>query len=196
MTDTATPAARVLAFAEAHALTMTAAFVPYSQSRNAKPGKDGKPWLSLNWRITLSREGRPFLETDYAAGSGHAPASKASASKLRAAPYSETVARQKLIEAECERGRPMTWLFAGRDEPAPNGAAILPDLADVLYSLSSGADVLNSASFEDWAGEFGYDVDSRSAEATYRACLEIALKLRGALGDSGLSALAEACQDY
>lgn len=44
--------------------------------------------------------------------------------------------------------------------------------------------------------ELGYDPDSRKAEAIYKACLEIALKLRNALGEDGLAKLREAAQDY
>lgn len=46
------------------------------------------------------------------------------------------------------------------------------------------------------AETFGYDPDSRSAEKVYRACMEIALKMRAALGESGLSRLNEIFQDY
>ena len=49
-------------------LTMTADFVPWSLSRNA-----GEKDPSLNWKITLHKDGRPFLTTDYMAGSGHCP---------------------------------------------------------------------------------------------------------------------------
>jgi hypothetical protein len=34
------------------------------------------------------------------------------------------------------------------------------------------------------------------AEAIYNACIDIALKLRSAIGESGLSELREAFQDY
>ena len=65
---------------------------------------------------------------------------------------------------------------------------IEPDKLDVINSLVMDASVLNSSSFEDWADEFGYDRDSRKAETIYRACLDIALKLRNAIGESKDSA--------
>ncbi len=73
---------------------------------------------------------------------------------------------------------------------------IAPDACDVIASLSMNSRVLDCSSFEEWAGEFGYDVDSRKAESIYRACLEIALKLRNGLGEEGLRALQNATQDY
>ena len=50
--------------------------------------------------------------------------------------------------------------------------------------------------YEDWSGELGYDVDSRKGEATYRQCLEIALKLRAMIGNDSLDTLRELFQDY
>ena len=71
-----------------------------------------------------------------------------------------------------------------------------PELRDVLYSLSMDASVLDSSCFEEWANELGYEADSRKAEGIYKACLDIALKLRNALGEAGLEKLRTACQDY
>ena len=46
-------------------------------------------------------------------------------------------------------------------------------------------------------GEYlGYDPDSRKAEGIYRACLELALKLRNGLGEKLLAELREAVADY
>jgi hypothetical protein len=58
------------------------------------------------------------------------------------------------------------------------------------------ADAIDHATFADWASDFGYETDSRQAERIYKQCLEIGLKLRAMLGDSTLSELREAAQDY
>ena len=58
------------------------------------------------------------------------------------------------------------------------------------------SDVLNAGTFEEWAGDFGYDLDSRNAEKIYRACLDNALKLRAMLGNDALDKLRELFQDY
>jgi hypothetical protein len=66
-----------------------------------------------------------------------------------------------------------------------------PTLEDVLDSLGSeAAGYLNADSFESWAGEFGYDPDSRRAERTYRAIGEEVEDLRRLLGDEALEELA------
>lgn len=190
MTEEMTPAQRILAFAAAQGLTMAATFIPFSQSRNASPQEDGKPWRSLNWKVRIERAGRLVLETDYAQGEGYCPAYKAPREKLG---HPRSVPRHDQILHEIETGytrAPMFW-GSGLGKKLPP-----PSIADVLASLSLDASVLDEGGFENWAASLGYDTDSRKAEATYRACLEIALKLRGALGEDGLKALRDAAQDY
>lgn len=44
-----------------------------------------------------------------------------------------------------------------------------PEIKDLLDCLASDIGTfLNTRNFEEWAGEFGYDTDSRSAERTYK----------------------------
>jgi hypothetical protein len=173
-------------------LTVDSVFVPFSQSRNAKPGADGKVWRSLNWTVTLKRNGREILTTDYSASEGHCPASKLSVGNTD---------RKHMIAWELEHGTKAGAVhYAGRDlRVSASWAkrnAILPDPLDVIHSLVSDSDVLDSGGFENWASDLGYDADSRKAEAIYRACLELALKMRASLGDDGLAQLRDAFQDY
>lgn len=53
------------------------------------------------------------------------------------------------------------------------------DVLECLLSDASGAD----QDFEQWAGEYGYDTDSRKAEQTYRQVVAQTAKLRRFLGD-------------
>lgn len=151
-------------------LTMTAEFIPWSKSRNAD-----EKHPSLNWKVTLAHKGKDFLTTEYMAGCGHCPSYKQGLM---------SVDEDAAIKNECERGQ--TRL----------GKKIQPILADVLHSLATDADAIDHKDFEDWCETYAADPDSRKAEATYRACLDIALKLRNALGDDGLKQLREAVQDY
>lgn len=66
----------------------------------------------------------------------------------------------------------------------PRGALSPPDCDDVLQSLA-----LDTGDFETWAADFGYEADSRAAEAVYRTCVDQALKLRGVIGASALDEL-------
>ena len=59
-----------------------------------------------------------------------------------------------------------------------------PTLVEVLESvITDSRTVLNTRSFEEWAGELGYDSDSRMAEATYKACVRQAKNFEKLVGN-------------
>lgn len=176
-------------------LTVESAFVPLSQSRNKT-----EKYPTLNWKVTVKRNGRDVLTTDYSAGSAHCPAYNAS---VKAMGERNSLMRDAAIRFECEHGKAAAAYDSTNSsagyvvrELVLRGKALEPDALDVLASLAMDSDVIDAGGFEEWAGNFGYDVDSRRAEATYRACLETALKLRAALGDDGLAALRNAFKGY
>lgn len=72
------------------------------------------------------------------------------------------------------------------------GSAIkrLPTLSDVLDCLASDSSGFDNAhSFEEWAGDYGYDTDSRTAEKTYKQIEKQAGQLRSLLGDEAYEQL-------
>lgn len=161
-----------------------------ARSRNAGNDPGNQPGKrSLNWRVTLKHRGADILTTDYGAGIAHCPAY--SRLKIGSA-RGWTLEQVEAITYETEKGK-----RAPRSASMPiGGAAILPDPEGVIYSLALDAGALDFATYEAWAADFGYDPDSRKGEAIYRACLEIALKLRSAIGEEGIRQLREAAQDY
>lgn len=169
-------------------LAVTAEFIPLSKTSN----KD--EWRSLNWNVTLLRNGREVLTTQYSAGIAHCPSYNSKVPSNWNRP--DRMWQDAVCEFECEAGfkaAPFTtWGGFRPDKTKP----ILPDPADVVYSLIRDAEVLDYATFEEWADNFGYGTDSRKAEQIYRACLEIALKLRAGLGDACMRELAELFEDY
>ncbi len=167
-------------------LTMTTVFVPWSQSRNA-----GEETPSLNWKVTLHKDGKAFLTTDYMAGMGHCPASKRPVSELG---HSRSVMRMERIDRECETGHSALAVIGSVRESM--GMPIRPAFADVLYSLVSDEGALDYADFEAWATDAGYDTDSRQAEAIYKASVEIALKMRAAIGNEGMATLRDVITGY
>jgi hypothetical protein len=58
-----------------------------------------------------------------------------------------------------------------------------PEAKDVLDCLASNASSVDSADFEEWARDLGYDPDSRKAEKTYKACEHGASRLKTFLGE-------------
>lgn len=178
-TTTTTPKELILKTAADLGLTMTAEFVPWSQSRNK-----GEKSPSLNWRVTIERAGHALLTTDYMAGRAHAPGYKQ---------MDRSLMRADIVAWECENGKRSTL---GGATIYGGGARLQPEFADVLYSLMSDCDVLDYPTYEEWAPEIGYDPDSRKGEAIYRACLETALKLRNGIGEDGMRRLREAGEGY
>lgn len=63
-----------------------------------------------------------------------------------------------------------------------------PNVDEVLDCLASDSTAMDM-SFEDFCSEFGYDMDSRKAEATFKACVRIGKNLARFLGDDLLKEL-------
>jgi len=170
----------------ANGVSYSAEFVPQSRSRN----KDEKQ-PSLNWRVTIAK-GNVKLETDYMQGCAHIP--HYSHAFARLAVYADAV------REACETGKSRIIPGKSAYDAAQGGRVIprvreipAPEFADVLYCLVWDASAIDFTGFEEWAREYGYDPDSRKAEQTYRACLDIALKLRAIVD---LDEAREVCQDY
>lgn len=165
-------------------LSMIATFVPFSQSRSAKP-KPAVTDLNLNWRVSLLRKEQIVLSTDYSAGIGHIPGYKHTQKSMSVDAYNTLV-------CICESGN-NSWENTGRmkHNKIPN-----PTIDDVLYSLVMDSAAIDYPNFESWASDFGYETDSRAAEAIYKACLDTGLRLRAAVGSKGLARLQEVFQDY
>lgn len=167
-----------------HGLTIESEFIPWSLSRNA-----GDKSPSLNWRVTLVHNGRKVLTTLYSAGCAHAPSYKQS--------FKRNYDNERLVKLECEHGGKarrmvtMNWMGVA---PKDHGT-LKPDSVNVIWSLMLDSEVLEYSTFEDWAGSFGYDEDSRSAEKIYSECLKVALKFRS-IGESVIAELREVYQDY
>lgn len=179
---TLTPAQIAAAAMERHKLTVTSVFVPFSQSRSK-----GERQPNLNWLVTLLKDGRPILTTDYSAGQAHCPSYKQTFGPRTIADDE----RRQRVRQECETGFKMTAPFGGDSFHPDRKAPITPKAVDVLYSLIQDSDVIDYATYEEWAPNLGYDPDSRAGEKVYRACLELALKLRAGLGETVLAELRE-----
>ena len=152
---------------EALGITMDAKYIPHDTPAGESP--------QLRWRVTVRRNGRKFHATDYSAGCAHSPEYKRGGGRVTAA-----------VVAECETG----IIYGTRGRPVPP-----PAVADVLRSLlidASGTD----ETFGDWAANYGFDTDSRKAEAAFNACRETAAALRRAFDRDELSTLETALADY
>lgn len=152
-------------------------------------------WEADHWLCTLSRDGhtmpvpfsqgvghrrwrtkgRPTMENCGLIGQVAPPCVRNKYSPVKG--YRE----QETIEAREYRARCV--------EPTP---PTVESVLDCLASDASGYD--NARDFDDWCGEFGFDTDSRKAEACYRTCAEQAKALRHFLGDIAYEALLFQCE--
>lgn len=71
-----------------------------------------------------------------------------------------------------------------------------PKLDEVLHSLMLDAECFfNAQSFEEWAGDYGYDPDSRKAEAIYRECDSIGRRIAAVVPKDVLEQVREIVSD-
>jgi hypothetical protein len=183
--------AEIEAWMTEHSVTVKSVFVPFNQSRSkdqkSQFGKiNGKPApeYSLNWEVSIFKDTKMVLKTDYMAGCGHCYAYKH--------PRANKYLTNAEIERECEVGEYRVESAAGHVDHKRH----VPDSVDVIYGLSNDSDVFGYSKFEDWASDMGYDTGSSAAEKIYLACREISDKMYSAFGLAAMKALSEACQDF
>ena len=167
-------------------LNMAAVFVPQSKSRHAIKGEYGKRTGGycgngepcINWQYTVRVNGRELWTGDYSQGAGHLPGL-----------LGKVIGRTVYIVAACETGKAI-------QPGAHNGPPLNPpELRDVFHSLLMNSEAY-AMGFEEWADNFGYDRDSRKAEATYNECVAIGRALAARLSPAELERLQEVFQDY
>lgn len=151
-------------------LTYTATFQPRPQPRETVE----RP--QLHWLITLST-GKQSAQFPYSQGCAHVKGYK----QFYPTKYDKWQAEQ-CYRMTCETGKLYRPSVSG-DFPAwVPGTQPAPDVLDVLYCLVSDASVRHSATYEEWASEYGYDADSRKGEDMYRACQKQTIDLLRVLG--------------
>ncbi len=127
--------------------------------------EDDNGWEHDAWDVSLTFETATYPGIAYRMGTGHS---------------AEWLVTNKKSAAYGTHLR--TW------KPTP------PTAADVLYALMMDVSGLDQG-FEGWATGYGYDTDSRKAEAIYRQCLETLPKLHALLG-AQFTSFETAAQNY
>ena len=145
-------------------------FVLYADLvRDDFDGREG----SATWAVTVTRNGQS-IQTEYPAGCAdrHYPGGK----PIQLDWYDRSI-------LNIERNK----------QTKPDK----PQLADVLsYLVSDAQSVAEGQTFEDWAGDLDYDIDSREAERVYNGCRVEYFGLLRLCGHTELEKLVELFQDY
>ena len=152
--------------------TVSAQFQPFSKSRNCD-----ETTPCINWRLKVtSRKGSMMVS--YSQGYAHAPAYQAYEAERGV--YSE-------VWNECENGQ-----ISETGEALPP-----PSVADVFYSLTSDAQMIEDApTFAEWCANFGEAGNCAETHKQFMACKIEARKFTRLLEDGQLDQLAEIFEDY
>ena len=159
---------------------------PYAHNEN--------DWQAISYHVRLLNDDIPVLETDYKLGIGHV--------KLTWSNTRGGLSREEGYFLKAWQGKPHAN-FQNKDMQLSvavklaKAQKLKPKKEDVIYSLlSDGQPCFDDMSFEDWATDFGYDIDSIKAKAIYDQCFCIGLKIVQAIGRDNVEKLREEYQDY
>lgn len=142
-------------------------------------GHVSKDWPCIQFTVRLLFNSKRVLDTDYSLGVGHVHPKQhrnMSTNFLGLTMHEESLlmAWQSKPYANFQNKE----LWATLAAKLARREKLAPSLPEVLHSLLlDGSAHFDHQSFEDWAGEFGYDADSREAERIYRLCDDIGRKL-------------------
>jgi hypothetical protein len=165
--------------------TITALGITYQATFRPTP-QAGEKYPQLHWLITLGK-GNQRMTCDYHQGIAHVEGYQNHSFGRKTLEWQE---QENRYRKTCETGHIFDkWGSITGKQPAPK-------LADVLYCLVLDSDVLDYSSYEEWAPEMGYDMDSRKGEEIYRLCLKQSLAFRNLIGNDVLEQLRKAFQDY
>lgn len=156
------------------------------------PGVDDD-WPHIAYVVSLMLNGKVVLNTPYKMGVGHVKWPKTFEQIPRGGdvPVFNTLRHNPGAQLKNKLEHATAAALLARLQK------VTPSLCDVMHSLiTDGEAFFNAQSFEDWASDFGYDSDSRSAEAIYRACDSIGRKLAQGIPKGTLDKVREILADY
>jgi hypothetical protein len=127
--------------------------------------------MSMKWLVTVMHLGKGLVATTYTQGVAHCP----SCPKHKFGRRFTQHEYDNLLRDCAGQG-------VGNHPPEP---------LDALWSIARDCQtVMQNGSFEEWAREFGYDEDSRKAEAIYNECVKHYLAIKRSIGDEGIDRIA------
>ena len=162
-------------------ISIKSKFIPFSKSRY----KDDEI-LSLNWEITLLKNEKEILSSDYSMGTGHCPANK---TNNKGSNLKEMIAKECEEGFETWYGNALYYVHVNKKKP------IHPDMVNFVWCIFCDARY-GTDNFEDFCSNFGYDTDSRRAEKMWKESVEIAAKFYSSFTTDEINKLEEIYQDY
>lgn len=151
-------------------------------------------WECIQFNCRLSRNGKPFWNGPYSMGLGHVKLPASLSFRVSDEQHSLFLTLKSKPNAKVKPEYMQAKL--GLYQELATRQKLAPTLPDVMYSLLfDGSAFFDGESFDSWCSNFGYDTDSRKAEATWKACVETGMALRRSLSAEEVRELQEASQD-
>ena len=147
-----------------------------------REGWECEGWECDGWRFTMKNQ-----SFEYRTGLGHREDVTADTKKRAALDFPGLAEKSKTEQTLYGR----RYLQRVQELRKPQ----MPPIAGVLYSLILDGSACNE-SFASWCDNFGYDVDSRKALATYEACQQGFDRLRKVFGPAQIAHIQELLQEY
>jgi hypothetical protein len=175
-----------------HTLTLNFKHIPTRYTKD----EDGRgPWLKFS--VDVLHRGTAILTTTYSMGIGNVPSYMRAVNHLGCELYLPlNIIGEAEVAVELRTGKSTYKILDNGKLSTPvKPYNLQPDELDVWYSLILDGEA-DSMTFETWCDNYGYDSDSRKAEATYNQCVAIGKTLRLAIGSEELEKLRVAFYDY
>lgn len=172
---------------------------------NAESGHDGKGWPHTAYVVTFRKGERITVKLPYKMGLGLLPndllrivADDAGKTFSRYS-YEETALAQRMLKGTAGRLQEQADLVVkiinryNAQKVVKDGyrTPLGPCPAEVLAAVCGDALEAIETTFADWAGNFGYDSDSRKAEAIYNTCRDYLPDVMNLMGREGVERMAE-----
>lgn len=196
MTETETTQAQRLAALAGMGITIES-----SSPSAGLDGSGGNAWAHIAYAVTLKRSGRVVWSGPYKLGVGHVKQpSVVEATALRFQPANPNSDALIHKAERAAKGRPVTYTPEIEAKIAAflaRAQKVTPSLPDVMNCLlMDGSPEFDAETFEEWAGNFGYDTDSRKAEKIFAACTETGKAFRRAFTGEEIAQLRELFANY
>lgn len=154
---------------------------------------DPKGENRLNYRVKVSKGAQTVYDGPYSMGLAHIPNYNALLKATNSTYSRTTLDGERLFNQVLANGKSIkqisynNWL---------SGEPILPARLDVMHSLIMDGYADDARSYEEWAGDYGYDTDSIKGLRVFEACAEVGRALRVTMGAEWVMAARGAFQDY
>jgi hypothetical protein len=177
-------------------LAETAAALGFTIEAGTPTPHNADGWIAIEYPVTLSRHGKPVISTTYKMGIGHFEKQTLSHIAKTFRPVENTIRKNGFSVIRRLQPKDQNTALEIITAAARN-YKMQPELANVVAALlMDGSPDFDAETFENWAVNYGYDTDSRTAEKTYSECVRTGQAIRRAVSADELKTLRSAAAEH